>query len=71
MRRVESVGDVLTDVLTKDLRNLQATLEETDPEARRRDRDEMRETARNPERAKEFLMRTSLIDSVREAAAIE
>lgn len=32
VRRVESVGDVLTDVLAKDLNNLKITLEETDPE---------------------------------------
>ncbi len=32
VERVESVGDVLADVLSKDLKNLNTTLEETDPE---------------------------------------
>lgn len=32
MRRVESVGDVLADVLSRDMNNLKVTLEETDPE---------------------------------------
>jgi DNA-binding MurR/RpiR family transcriptional regulator len=32
VRRVESVGDVLSDVLSKDLNNLKITMEETDPE---------------------------------------
>ncbi len=32
VKRVESVGDVLADVLSKDLKNLRATLDEADPE---------------------------------------
>lgn len=32
VRRVESVGDVLADVLSRDMNNLKVTLEETDPE---------------------------------------
>lgn len=32
MRRVESVGDVLADVLSRDMNNLKVTFEETDPE---------------------------------------
>lgn len=59
----------LTHTKAQTMRNKQR-LEETDPDARRRDRDEMRKTAQDPVRAKAFLMRTSLIDSVREAAAV-
>jgi 3-(3-hydroxy-phenyl)propionate hydroxylase len=45
-------------------------LEERDPATRRRTLDELRRTAEDPARARAFLLRTSLIDSVREAEAI-
>ena len=43
---------------------------EADPEVRRRNRDELRRAADDPALAREFLLRASLIASVREAAAI-
>lgn len=43
---------------------------EADPEVRRRNRDELRRSADDPVLAREFLLRASLISSVREAAAI-
>ncbi len=43
---------------------------EADPETRRRNRDELRRAADDPALAREFLMRASLISSVREAAEI-
>lgn len=46
-------------------------LEERDPETRRRNQEELRRTAEDPALARTFLLRTSLIESVREAAAIE
>ena len=46
-------------------------LEEKDPAVRQRNHDHLRRTAAEPARAREFLLRTSLIKSVREAAAIE
>ena len=46
-------------------------LQETDPEQRRRARDEMRRIAADPARHREFLLRTSMIESVRKAASIE
>ena len=45
-------------------------LAEKDPEVRRRNHDELRRQAQDPKLAREFLLRTSLIDSVREAARI-
>jgi 3-(3-hydroxy-phenyl)propionate hydroxylase len=45
-------------------------LEERDPEVRRRTHDELRRTADDPVRARAYLLRTSLIESVREADAI-
>jgi 3-(3-hydroxy-phenyl)propionate hydroxylase len=45
-------------------------LEERDPAVRRRNLDELRRTAEDPRRARAFLLRTSLIDSVREAEGI-
>ena len=41
VQRVESVGDVLADVLTRDLNNLKITLEETDPDTFTKFVDEM------------------------------
>ena len=46
-------------------------LEERDPAVRRRNLDTLRRTADDPVAAREFLLRTSLIASLREAAAIE
>ena len=43
---------------------------ESDPEVRRRNRDELRRAADDPALAREFLLRASLISSVREAAEI-
>jgi 3-(3-hydroxy-phenyl)propionate hydroxylase len=45
-------------------------LEERDPDSRRRELDALRRTAAEPQHAKEFLMETSMIASVRRAAAI-
>ena len=44
---------------------------EADPEVRRRNRDELRRAAEDPALAREFLLRASLISSVREAAEVE
>ena len=43
---------------------------EADPQTRRRNRDELRRAADDPSLAREFLLRASLISSVREAAEI-
>jgi 3-(3-hydroxy-phenyl)propionate hydroxylase len=45
-------------------------LEASDPKTRRRNLDELRETAADPERARQFLLRTSMIVSQRRAEAI-
>jgi 3-(3-hydroxy-phenyl)propionate hydroxylase len=44
---------------------------ESDPATRRQRHDELRRTAEEPRKAREFMLRASLIDSIREAAAIE
>ena len=46
-------------------------LQEKDPVVRQRNHDELRRAACDPKLAREFLLRTSLINSVREAAGIE
>ncbi|MGH6683787.1 MAG: FAD-dependent oxidoreductase [Pseudolabrys sp.] len=46
-------------------------LEASDPEARRRNLDDLRETAADQARARQFLLRTSMLASQRRAAAIE
>jgi len=46
-------------------------LAEKDPAVRRRNHDELRRTAEDPVRAREFLLRTSLIASLREAEQIQ
>jgi 3-(3-hydroxy-phenyl)propionate hydroxylase len=46
-------------------------LAERDPAVRRRNHDELRRTAEDPARAREFLLRTSLIASLREAEQIQ
>lgn len=45
-------------------------LEEKDPAVRKRNHDELRRQAEDPKLAREFLLTTSLIKSVREAAHI-
>jgi 3-(3-hydroxy-phenyl)propionate hydroxylase len=45
-------------------------LTETDPAVRRKNQDELRRTAEDPVRARAFLLRASLIESLREAEAI-
>jgi len=45
-------------------------LEARDPEARRRNLDELREMATDPARARQFLLRTSMVASQRRAAAM-
>jgi len=45
-------------------------LAERDPAVRRRSQDELRRTAEDPARAREFLLRASLIESLREAERI-
>jgi 3-(3-hydroxy-phenyl)propionate hydroxylase len=45
-------------------------LAETDPAVRKRNQDELRRTAEDPGRARAFLLRASLIESLREAEAI-
>jgi 3-(3-hydroxy-phenyl)propionate hydroxylase len=47
-----------------------ANMEQRDPETRRKYREEMQRAAADPALAKTFLMRTSLIDSLRDAAMI-
>jgi 3-(3-hydroxy-phenyl)propionate hydroxylase len=46
-------------------------MEQSDPETRRRYREDMQRAAQDQVLAKKFLMRTSLIDSLRDAAMIE
>ena len=46
-------------------------LEEREPEARRARFDELRATAEDPQKHKEFLLRTSLIASVRKAQSMQ
>ncbi len=46
-------------------------LQEKDPEIRRRNNDELRRTAEDPKLAREFLLRSSLINSLREAERIQ
>src|SRR5882672_2160891 len=45
-------------------------LMEKDPAVRQRNHDELRRSAEDPKRAREFLLRTSLLESLREAARI-
>jgi 3-(3-hydroxy-phenyl)propionate hydroxylase len=45
-------------------------LAEKDPSVRRRNHDELRRQASDPQLARKFLLRTSLIESLREAARI-
>jgi len=45
-------------------------MEERDPETRRKNFDELRRTAENPEAAKAYMRRAALFDSLRDAAAV-
>ena len=45
-------------------------LEEKDPQIRAQRKAELRETAADPEKARVYLMRTSMIDGLRSAAQI-
>ncbi len=45
-------------------------LEARDPDVRKRNLDDLRETAADPERARQFLLRTAMIASQRRAEAI-
>jgi 3-(3-hydroxy-phenyl)propionate hydroxylase len=45
-------------------------LEERDPAVRKRNHDELRRTAENPDLAHKFLLRTALFESLREAEKI-
>jgi 3-(3-hydroxy-phenyl)propionate hydroxylase len=56
-------------VQTATIANKQA-MEQRDPEVRRKYREEMQRAVEDPALAKKFLMRTSLIDSLRDAATI-
>ncbi|WP_439532757.1 FAD-dependent oxidoreductase [Polymorphobacter sp.] len=47
-----------------------AALEETDPDVRAARRQELRDIAANPDRARAFLMRTSMIEGLREVNAL-
>ena len=44
---------------------------EADPATRKERHDELRRAAEDPMKAREFMLRASLIDSVREAAAVQ
>jgi 3-(3-hydroxy-phenyl)propionate hydroxylase len=59
----------LTHVQTATIANKKA-MEQRDPETRRKYREEMKRAAEDPALAKKFLLRTSLIDSLRDAATI-
>jgi 3-(3-hydroxy-phenyl)propionate hydroxylase len=47
------------------------TMEERDPEARKRNQDDMRRTAENPELARAFMRKTAMIDALRASEAIQ
>ena len=57
----------VTHVQTATIAN-KKNMEQRDPETRRKYREEMRRASEDPALAKKFLMRTSLIDSLRDAA---
>ncbi len=59
----------IDDVKTQTLRN-RAALSETDPKLRRERLDELRRIAEDPELARAFLMRSSMIESVRRSASL-
>jgi 3-(3-hydroxy-phenyl)propionate hydroxylase len=45
-------------------------MEERDPDVRRRNFDELRRTAENPETARAYMRRAALLDSLKDAAAV-
>jgi 3-(3-hydroxy-phenyl)propionate hydroxylase len=47
------------------------TMEERDPEARKRNQDDMRRTAESPELARAFMRKTAMIDALRASEAIQ
>lgn len=57
-------------VQAQSIRNKE-TLQETDPEKRRQRLEELRQTAEDPDKAREFMLRSSLIAMVEEANGIE
>jgi 3-(3-hydroxy-phenyl)propionate hydroxylase len=48
-----------------------ANMEQRDPQTRQKYRDDMRRAGEDPVLAKKFLMKTSLIESLRDAARIQ
>jgi 3-(3-hydroxy-phenyl)propionate hydroxylase len=60
----------LATVQAQTIRN-KRLLTEKDPAVRRRNHDELRRAAEDPALARKFILRASLLDSVREAAAIQ
>ena len=65
-RRYVAVNHVQTITLAN-----KRNMEQRDPEKRREYFDGLRHAAEDPELAKKFLMRTSLIDSLRDVARIQ
>jgi len=61
---------ITTEFVQKQTMQNKKRLEERDPASRRRELDVLRKTASDPERAKAFLMDTSMLASVRRAATI-
>jgi 3-(3-hydroxy-phenyl)propionate hydroxylase len=59
----------VTHTQTQTIRN-KRLLEERDPAVRRRNHDELRRQAEDPELARKFLLRTALFESLREAEQI-
>ena len=57
------------DTQAQTIRNKKLLMEK-DPAVRRRNHDELRRSAEDPKRARDFLLRTSLLESLREAARI-
>jgi 3-(3-hydroxy-phenyl)propionate hydroxylase len=79
---LEGAGDSLLDLYDRQRRTVavefvqqqsianKQRLEAREPEARKRNLDELRAIAADPERARQFLLRTSMIASQRRAAAM-
>ncbi len=65
-RRYVAVNHVQTMTIAN-----KVNMEQRDPEKRREFHDKLRRAASNPESAKKFLMRTALIDSLRDVARIQ
>jgi 3-(3-hydroxy-phenyl)propionate hydroxylase len=60
----------ITHVQAMTIRN-KSLMAEADPAARRARHDELRRAAENPEKSREFILRASLINSVRDAANVQ